>query len=76
MTFLVGMNLTSSDLSRTGLHPELGEVNLEQLLATWAVHDLDHMGQIVGTLVKVYVNEVGPWGQYLSILKDRQRKPA
>ena len=76
VTLLVGMNLTTSDLSRTGLHPELGEVSLGQLLATWAVHDLDHMGQIVRTMSKVYVDEVGPWGQYLSILKDRQRKLA
>jgi hypothetical protein len=38
---LVGMNLTDADLARKGLHPELGEVTLEQLLATWVVHDLD-----------------------------------
>ena len=50
---LVEMNLTSEDLSRTGLHPELGEVTLEQLLATWVVHDLDHVGQIARTMAKV-----------------------
>jgi hypothetical protein len=73
---LVGMNLTGEDLSRTGLHPELGEVTLEQLLATWVVHDLDHVGQIARTMAKVYADAVGPWSAYLSILQDRQRKSA
>jgi len=73
---LVSMNLTSEDLSRTGLHPELGEVTLGQLLATWVVHDLDHAGQIARTMAKVYVDAVGPWSAYLSILHDRQRESA
>jgi hypothetical protein len=71
---LLEMNLTSEDLSRTGLHPELGEVTLGQLLATWVVHDLDHVGQIARTMAKVYADAVGPWSAYLSILQDRQRK--
>lgn len=70
---LVGMNLTSADLSRTGQHPELGEVTLGQLLATWVVHDLDHVGQIARTMAKVYLDAVGPWSAYLSILQDRQQ---
>lgn len=71
---LVEMNLTVEDLSRKGLHPELGEVTLEQLLATWVVHDLDHVGQIARTMAKVYTDAVGPWSAYLSILQDRQRQ--
>jgi hypothetical protein len=69
---LVGMNLTSADLNRTGLHPALGEVRLRQLLATWVVHDLDHVGQIVRTMAKAYADAVGPWSEYLSILRDRE----
>lgn len=69
---LAGMNLTEADFGRVGQHPELGEVTLGQLLATWAVHDLDHLGQIARTLAKVHTRAVGPWGRYLSILKDRQ----
>jgi uncharacterized damage-inducible protein DinB len=57
---LVEMSLTSEDLKRRGLHPELGEVTLEQLLATWVVHDLDHVGQIARTMAKVYADPVGP----------------
>ena len=73
---LVAMNLTAEDLRRTGLHPELGEVTLGQLLATWVVHDLDHVAQIARTMAKVYVDAVGPWWEYLSILQDRQRDSA
>lgn len=70
---LVGMNLTDEDLDRTGLHPELGEVTLGQLLAAWVVHDLDHVAQIARTMAKVYTQATGPWSAYLSILRDRQR---
>ena len=69
---LVGMNLTGGDLSRTGQHPELGEVRLGQLLATWVVHDLDHVGQVARTMAKLYADAVGPWSAYLSILQDRK----
>jgi hypothetical protein len=70
---LAEMNLTEDDLLRTGLHPELGGVTLEQLLSTWVVHDLDHVAQIVRTMAKVYTEATGPWSAYLSILRDRQR---
>jgi uncharacterized damage-inducible protein DinB len=65
---VVSMKLTAADLSRTGQHPELGEVRLGQLLATWVVHDLNHLGQIVQTMARRYTHAVGPWRAYLSIL--------
>ena len=70
---LIGMNLTETDFGRRGLHPELGEVTLGQLLATWVVHDLDHVTQVARTMAKVYTEATGPWSEYLSILRDRQR---
>ena len=70
---LIGMNLTDDDLSRGGRHPELGAVTLGQLLATWVVHDLDHVAQVARTMAKVYTEATGPWSVYLSILRDRQR---
>ncbi len=70
---LVGMNLADSDLDRKGLHPELGEVTLGQLLATWVVHDLDHVAQIARTMAKVYSATTGPWSGYLSVLAERRR---
>jgi len=69
---LTGFNLTIDDFGRKGLHPELGDVTLGQLLATWVVHDLDHLGQIARTMAKSYGDEVGPWTAYLSILHDRR----
>jgi predicted CopG family antitoxin len=63
------MNLTGEQLKLKGIHPELGEVNLEQLLSTWVVHDLTHIRQIVIVLAKKYSENVGVWKEYLSILK-------
>ena len=65
------LNPGKSDLERVGTHPELGMVTLGQLLATWVVHDLDHIGQVARTIAKRYANDVGPWSAYLSILRDR-----
>ncbi len=59
------------DLDAGGLHPELGEVTLGQLLATWAVHDLDHIGQIVRVVARRFDQDVGPWKEYLPILHPR-----
>jgi hypothetical protein len=70
---LMMMNLTIEDLQRTGQHPEFGSVTLAQLLATWVVHDLDHVTQVARTMAKAYTNATGPWSAYLSVLKDRRR---
>ena len=61
-------NLTEAQLALPGRHPELGAVDLRQLLATWAVHDLDHLAQISRVMAKRYAAEVGPWRAYLSVL--------
>lgn len=60
-------------LEAGGLHPELGEVTLGQLLSTWAVHDLNHIGQIVRVVARQFDGDVGPWRQFLPIL-DRPPK--
>ena len=62
------MNLTAEDLEKTGIHPEFGKVNLQQLFATWLVHDLGHVRQLTRVLAVQYDQEVGPWKKYLSIL--------
>jgi uncharacterized damage-inducible protein DinB len=69
---LADLRLTAADLERRGQHPSLGEVTLGQLLATWVVHDLDHIGQIARVMAKRYGSAVGPWQEYLSILRDRR----
>ena len=66
---LRGLKLKPADLVRTGTHPELGQVTLAQLLATWVAHDLDHIVQIARTMAKQYANEVGPWSAYLRVVR-------
>lgn len=66
---LKSWNLSDEQLQLTGIHPELGEVTLEQLLSTWMVHDLTHIRQIVQILAKNYAENVGEWKAYLSILQ-------
>ena len=66
---LRGVDLTPEQLDLKGTHPELGQVTLRQLLATWAIHDLGHLGQIVRVMAGQYGSEVGPWREFLSILK-------
>lgn len=60
--------LTEAQLALPGRHPELGPVSLQQLLATWAVHDLNHIAQIARVMAKRYTEDVGPWRVYLSVL--------
>ncbi len=60
-----------ADLDRRGLHPTLGEVTLRELLATWAVHDLDHVSQVFAGMAGSQDAAVGPWKAYLGILLRR-----
>ena len=53
--------VTVADLNRTGRHPALGVVTLQQLLAAGVVHDLDHLMQISRVLARQYTDAVGPW---------------
>lgn len=62
-------DITEEDFGRTGIHPAFGEVKLSQLLSTWVVHDLSHIAQISRVMAKQYKEAVGPWQEYLSILK-------
>jgi hypothetical protein len=63
------LNLRDTDFTRTGSHPAFGSVTLAQLLAAWAVHDLTHIHQISRVLAHQYREAVGPWSEYLGVLK-------
>lgn len=63
------MNLTETDLQKTGIHPTLGTVTLGQLLSTWVVHDLSHLNQINRIMAKQFKEEVGPWFVNLRIVQ-------
>lgn len=62
------LDISETTLDRKGIHPAFGEVTLRQLLATWVVHDLNHVSQITRVLAKQYKDETGPWVEYLPIL--------
>jgi DinB superfamily len=66
---LAALNLTERDLDQTGEHPALGRVTLRQLLATWVTHDLDHIVQISRVMAKQLTAEVGPWVEYIRVLR-------
>ncbi|HEX6140124.1 MAG TPA: DinB family protein [Candidatus Limnocylindria bacterium] len=65
---LDGLAIGDADLGLRGLHPSLGTVTMRQLLATWVVHDHNHLAQAHGALAAHYVDEVGPWRRLLGIL--------
>ena len=65
------LGLAPTDLARLGRHPDFGAVTLGQLLATWAIHDLNHLGQIVNVLARQHAEAVGPWQAFLGILERR-----
>jgi hypothetical protein len=62
------LGITPQKLALKGTHPALGTVTLGNLLATWAIHDLNHLGQIVEVVSHQYDAAVGPWKTYLAIL--------
>jgi hypothetical protein len=70
LDILRSWNLSEEQLDLRGVHPELGPVTLRHLLATWVVHDLNHIRQIVVEMAHRYDSEVGPWREYLSILEQ------
>ena len=65
---LRALQISETDLDKTGVQPEFGTVTLRQLLATWVAHDLNHLGQIAKVMARQCRAEVGPWQRYLGIL--------
>jgi hypothetical protein len=65
---LDALGLQAADLERRGQHPDFGPVTLGQLVSTWVVHDLNHLGQIVDLLARQHTAAVGPWRAFLGIL--------
>jgi hypothetical protein len=69
LNYLRALNLRPEQLALRGKHPALGTVTLSELLATWAVHDLTHLHQISRVMAHQYQEAVGPWRQYLGVLR-------
>jgi hypothetical protein len=68
--YLKSLKLLGADFDKKGIHPDFGPVTLSQLISTWVVHDLNHIAQISRVMAKQYKEEVGPWIEYLRILKS------
>jgi DinB superfamily len=66
---LRGLHLGRADFDKRGRHPRLGAVTLSNLLGTWATHDLTHLHQISRVMAYQYRDEVGPFRQFLGVLK-------
>lgn len=66
--------LSESQLDITGVHPKFGDVTLRELLASWVVHDLGHIAQIVRVIAKQYRADVGPWTPFLPVLTDHESR--
>jgi hypothetical protein len=64
-------HMTQDDLQKTGIHPAFGNVSLKELLSSWVVHDLNHLGQVCRVLAYQYKQEIGPWTEYMGILHWR-----
>ena len=64
---LTKLDLTDEMLDRRGTHPVHGQVTLEQLICTWAAHDIYHLGQIHKAFAVNLVDRIGPWQTMLNL---------
>jgi len=69
LEYVRSQKINAGNIHEKGIHPAFGQVTLSQLLATWVVHDLNHIAQISRVMAKQYKTEVGPWIEYLGILQ-------
>jgi len=69
LSILEQLHLGPREWKLRGSHPELGQVTLGQLIAAWAVHDLDHVAQIATAMAKQFSDAVGPWRAHLEVLE-------
>lgn len=70
LDLLQGWQLTPELLALAGVHPTLGPATLQELIATWVVHDLGHLAQVARVMAKQYRGAVGPWAAFLPVLTD------
>lgn len=68
---LRALQLDERALNARGVHPSLGPVTLRELLASWVVHDLGHISQIVRVMAKRLREDVGPWREMTILGPER-----
>lgn len=67
---LRSLRLSAEELQRTALHPRLGVVTVENILATWVAHDLTHLSQMNRVIAKQFKAALGPFIYYLPKLNS------
>jgi NAD(P)-dependent dehydrogenase (short-subunit alcohol dehydrogenase family) len=65
----VAVPTRTPDNARAALTAVPGQVTLGQLFTTWAVHDLNHLAQVVNVLARQHAEAVGPWRAFLGIVE-------
>ncbi len=53
--------LVETDLERTAVHADLGQVTLDEMLREWVGHDLGHVVQAERALMQPFIAGSGPW---------------
>lgn len=56
--------IAPAELSLSGVHEELGEVTLSNLIHEWAGHDLMHFNQANQVMLQVFIEKSGAWRHY------------
>lgn len=64
---LTELDLNDDQLDTRGTHPAHGAVTLEELIHTWAAHDLYHLGQIFKSFSMNFVGKIGVWQETLNL---------
>jgi hypothetical protein len=70
---LRALTLSDDDLQRRSRHEILGTVTLEELLTTWAAHDISHLHQITRCMAHNIREGVGPFHRFLGVMKCSAR---
>jgi uncharacterized damage-inducible protein DinB len=66
LTDLADLRLTTQDLQKQRTD-EIGTQTVGNLLATWVAHDLYHLGQIFKSFSALYLDQIGPYQQFLNL---------
>jgi DinB superfamily len=59
-------SLNPSDLARTAMHSEFGQVTLGEMIHEWAAHDLMHTVQAERAIMQPFIASCGPWKPYFT----------
>ena len=62
------MNLADEQWKLCGTHPIFGPVTAVELVASWVVHDLNHIHQVAKCLGNQYRDGIGPWRKTLTFI--------